>query len=224
MKAVLLLSLMTVTLFTTAQAKSLIGRVDSYIIVQTGTIVSIGTNQIEDDGSTATFYSHAHGKKITVNMSDLSKSTNAEIANVKAGKSVLINTASASGKVVSRACIVFDLFENKQAYVGCKTYEADNVNGYQTPARLDYIVQNVEVAVTAEVASLDGYSKDERVELRIQTNTIKAGKTVKILAIFSNGEALIESSLAGLNFLNSAGILNRYGIERVKLQDLNKLN
>lgn len=220
MKTALLLSLMTVTLMATAQAKPLIGRVDSYIIPQSGKIVSIGTNEIEDDGS-ATFYSYAHGKKITLNVNDLSKSTRSEIANVKAGEAVLINTQSASGKVVTRICTVFNLFENKQAYVGCKTSAADNVTGYQTPNRLDYIIQNVEEVVGAEVNTLDKVSQGDVMELRVDTTLIKANKKVRVLKIFSNGDALVEPELAKLNFLNDSGTLYRYGVEKVRLQDLN---
>lgn len=219
MKTALLLSL-AVSLFTTAQAKSLIGRVDSYIIVKTGAVVSIATNEIEDDGSTATFYSYAHRKKITVNMSDLSKSTREEIADVKAGEHILINTPTASGKVITRTCTVFNLFESKQASVGCKTYEADAINGYRIPQRLDYIVQNIEDAV-AEIEKLDNFSKGDTAELRVETKTIEANKKVRILAIFENGDALVEPVLAKLNFLNSSGTLYRYGVEKVKLQDLN---
>lgn len=220
MKTALLLSLMTIALATSAEAKSIIGRVDSYIIAKTGVVVEIGTNEIEDDRSTATFYSYPHRKKITVNMSDLSKSTKAEIANVKAGENVLINTQSASGKVITRECVVFHLFENKQAFVGCKTYEADKTIGYQTPDRLDYVVQNVEEGAVAEVDSIQNVSKGDILELRVETKTIKANKKVRVLAVFANGDAIVEPQLAKLNFLNSSGIY-RYGVEKVRLQDLN---
>ncbi|MBC7713797.1 MAG: hypothetical protein H7177_10690 [Rhizobacter sp.] len=220
MKTALLLSLMTVSMITTAHAKSLIGSVDSYIIAKSGTVVSIGSNEIEDDGSTATFFSYALGKKITVNMSELSKSTRSEIADVKAGESVLINTPTVSGNNITRTCVVFNLFENKQAYVGCKTYEADAVAGYNIPQRLDYIIQNVESGVVPEVANVENFSKGDKVELTVATKTIKAGKSVRILALYKNGQALVEPTLAGINFLNSSGILNRFGIERVSINDL----
>ena len=224
MKTALLLSLVTASLMNFANAKSLIGTVDSYIIIKTGVTVSIGTNDIEDDRSTATFYSYAHGKKITVNMSDLSRSTRSEIADVKAGESILITTQSGANPAlrVIRECIVFNLYENKQAYVGCKTYEADRIVGYQLPQSLNYIIQNVENGVVAEVASLENFSKGDFAELRVETKNIKANKRIKILALYSNGEALIESSLTGLNFLNTNSILFRYGTERVSIQDLSK--
>lgn len=224
MKTALLLSLLTATFLTTAQAKPIFGKVESYIIVKTGEVVSIATNEISDDGQSANFYNYGARKRMDIDMSEVSKSTRAEIAGVKAGKHILITTPAGASKVtITRYCQVFGLYESKQAYVGCKTYEADKIDGYQMPVSLSYIVQNVE-QVVAEVESLDNFSHGDVAELRIETKLIKAQKRVKILAIFSNGEALVESSLAGLNFLNSSGTLHRYGVERVKLQDLNKLN
>jgi hypothetical protein len=106
------------------------------------------------------------------------------------------------------------------AYIGCKATEADQINGYATPNRFDFIVNNVE-NIIAEVEALDGYTNGQVAELRIDTKHAKAGRSVKILAIFVNGEALIQKF--GFSVLDSSGVLHKTEVERVFLSDLNKL-
>lgn len=220
MKKALLLTLMTVSFISSVQAKALIGTFDSYIIEGTGDVVSIATNAFSDDGRTAEYTDYRLGKTLTVETSRLSKSTREEIDGVKAGETVLVGTeAMGTKQIISRICTVYNLFENRSAYVGCKTYQADKIPGYQIPERLTYIVKDVS-QVVAEVESLDGFSKGDVAELNINTANAKAGRNVKILAILANGEALVEKT--GFNILNTGGILHRFSLDRVKLQDLSK--
>lgn len=221
MKNILSISLLTLCLTTTAQAKSFFGTVDKYINIHTNQIIEVASNEIED--GVASYFDYSDNKRKTINISELSKATREEISDVRAGEAILAKTFVANSKeeTVIRFCQVFYLFENKSAYVGCKTTEKDNIPGYQTPARFDFIISNIE-SVTPQVSSLDGFETKETCELKVETKTIEAGKRVKILAIFANGEALIQK--VGLNFLDTSGILNKLGsVERVKLSDLNKI-
>lgn len=223
MNKALLLSVMTLAFTLEAQAKPLIGRIDKYIEIKNGNVIEIATNEIED--GSATFYDYGIRKKRTIDMSEVSKATREEIAGVKAGEMILVetrldNVRNVRNQTVSRYCEVFYLFENKQAYAGCKSSEADRIPGYQLPARFDFIINNVE-NVTAEVESLDGFTKGETAELSIETRTIKAGKNVRILAIFANGEALVQKD--GFSRLDTSGILHKSGVERINLVDLSKL-
>lgn len=223
MKTTLLLTLITTTMFSVAEAKPFFGRIEKYIEVKTGKVIEIGSNDIEADG-TASFYDYATSTKRTINISELSKSTREEIAGVKAGERILATTYAANSNTIttSRYCEVFYVFENKMAYVGCKASEVDIIPGYALPERFDFILSNVE-QVTAEVDSLDGFSRGETAELRIDAKTAKAGKNMKILAIFTNGEALVQK--AGFNVLDTSGVLNKLGaVERIQLSDLNKLD
>jgi hypothetical protein len=204
-------------------AKALFGTVDKYLDVKNQSVIEIGSNEIEDDGRTASYYDYRDSKRKTIDMNDVSKSTREEIAGVKAGEAALVTTLVANSKTetVSRYCEVFYVFENKQAYVGCKSTKADYIPGYQFPERFDFIINNVE-NITAEVAALDSFSKGETAELRIDTENAKAGRNVKILAIFANGEALVQK--IGFNQLDTAGIVYKRSVDRVQLSDLNKLN
>lgn len=218
MKTALLLSLMTVSFISQANAKAFFGKVEHYITTK-NEVVEIGTNEISDDGQTATYFNRVAGKRVTTNMSELSKSTDQSIAGVKAGEHILVTTQTGSGDgVITRFCAVWNLFENKQAFVGCRTYEADRIPGYAVPQRLTFIINNVE-NVIAEVQSLDGYKKGDTATLDINTQSMKAGKTVRVVAIFSNGQALVEGSLA---FINTSGLILKPGVERVNLSNLTK--
>lgn len=220
MKKTLLLTLMTVSFMTTAQA-GIFGTVDKYIIQKTGQVIEVSSNDISKDGIVK-FFDYKEHKKKTIELSELSKSTINEIAGVKAGEVILLTTgaANSSTETVSRVCQVFNVFESKQAHVGCKTYEEDNKNGAIATNRLDFIVNNVE-SVVAEVKSSEGLSKGEKAELRIDTRSAKAGRNVKVLAIFANGEVLVQKF--GFNILDTNSIIHQSSVDRVTLSDLNKL-
>ncbi len=222
MKTALLLSLMAVSLMTTANAKGFFGTVDKYIIARTGQVIEVGSNDI--DNGVAEYFDYRESKRKTINMSELSKSTREEIAGVKAGETILLTTGvanSTDGSTISRYCTVFYVFENKMSHVGCKTYAEDNIAGQIAANRLDFIVGNVE-SVIAEVASLEGFKTNEAVELAVNTKYSKAGREVKILAIFANGEVLVQKT--GFNVLDTGSIVTKHGaIDRVLLSDLNKL-
>ncbi|MFA6235923.1 MAG: hypothetical protein WC635_01245 [Bacteriovorax sp.] len=222
MKTALLLSTLSLFLSSTAYSKGIIGTVDKYLVVKTGQVIEVGSTEIDD--GIATYYDYSVSKRKKIEVSELSKSTRKEIAGVKAGESILARTylGNSRTETIIRICEVFYLFENQQAYVGCKSTEADRVPGYQLPNRFDFIINNVE-NVTAEAASLEGFEKGENAELTIDTESIKAGRTVRILVIYTNGEALVQK--AGFNILDSSGILNKLGaVEKIQLSSLSKLN
>lgn len=223
MKTTLLMTLVTLSLTSQVHAKSFFGTVDKYIINKTNEVIEIGSNEIEDDGKTASYYNYRESKRKTIDMSEVSKSTREEIAGVKAGETILVTTGVARSKTetISRFCAVFNVFENGKAQVGCRTYKEDYVPGYAIPNRMDFIINHVSL-VTAEVESLDGFNKGETAELRINTENAKAGRNVRILAIFANGEALVQK--VGFGILDTSSIVYKSGIDRIQLSDLNKLN
>ncbi len=213
------LSILILTSAVNVEAKSWIGTVSKYIINDNNRIIEIASNEIEDDGLTATYYDYVARKRLTINMSEVSKSTRDSINDVSAGEMILVTTGTArnNGETVSRYCDVFHVFENKRAYVGCKTYEIDNINGYARPNRLDFIVNNVE-NVVAEVSKVDELEKGSVATLRVDTKNAKAGQNVRILALFTNGEALVQK--LGFNVLDTSSIVYKSKIDRVNVGDL----
>lgn len=222
MKKPLLLALMTLSFVSSVQAKAFFGTMDYYIVEKTKEIIEIGSNDISEDG-VATYFDYKKSKRLKIDISEVSKSTRKEIAGVAAGETILLTTgvANSDTESISRYCQVFNLFENSMAYVGCKTYEEDNKKGIIKATRLDFIISDVKLVV-AEVASLDGIKKGEIAELRINTKSAKAGRNVKVLAIFANGEALVQK--LGFGLIDTSGIVNKLSVDRVLLSDLNKLN
>jgi hypothetical protein len=216
---VAVLSVVLLASATQVSAKPLIGTIGKYIINENNRIIEIGSTEIEDDGLTATYYDYVARKRLSINMSEVSKSTRESINNVSAGEMILVTTGTArnNGETVNRYCQVFHLFENKKAYVGCKTYDIDNINGYARPNRLDFIINNVE-NVVAEVSKVDELEKGGIATLRVDTKNAKAGRNVRILALFTNGEALVQK--LGLGVLDTNSIVYKSNIDRVNIGDL----
>ena len=216
------LSIVLLASATQVSAKSLIGTIGKYIINENNRIIEIASNEIEDDGLTATYYDYEARKRLSINMSEVTKSTRQSINEVSAGEMILVTTGIArnNGVTVSRYCEVYYLFENKKAYVGCKTYEVDSINGYSRPNRLDFIVNNVE-NVVAEVSQVENLAKGDTATLRIDTKNAKAGRSVRVLALFNNGEALVQK--LGFGVLDTSSIVYKSNIDRVQIADLVKV-
>lgn len=218
----LLLTLMTISMISTAQAKGLIGIIETYIIEKNGMVINVASNEVSADGR-APYFDYSANKKKVIELSELSKATNKEIDGVKTGEMILMTTkvSGSNTEVISRYCEVSNVFENHMAQVSCKMYAKDKRELFNTGS-FEFIVKNVR-SVIAEVASLNGIRKNEAVELRINTKNAKAGKNVKVLAIFANREALVQK--IGLsNFTDSASIIHKKTVDRVRISDLNKLD
>jgi ribosomal protein S17E len=217
----LLLTLMTVSMLSTAQAKGLIGIIETYIIKKNGKVINVASNEISKDGR-ALYFDYSTNKKKLIEFTELSKATKKEIAGVKAGEMILLTTkvSGSNTELISRYCEVSNVFENHMADVSCKMYERDK-RGLFDSGSMRFIVKNVR-SVIAEVASLNGIRRSEVVELRINTKNAKAGKNVRVLAIFANGEALVQKIKLSLN--NTPSIIHKKTADRVRIADLSKLN
>lgn len=214
MKKALLLTLMTVSFVSAAQAKSFFGRMESYLDLRNGSIIEIASNEINDDG-TATYFDQKTRKDKIINLKDTSKETKAEIAGVKAGKRILVtsNLGITANAPVTRFCEVSILFENKMALAKCKATENDN-----QPNVFSYTVQNVE-DVVAEVDNIQAVEENDIIELGTDTGVAKAGEKVRVLAVFASGEALVEKH--GLSILDRAGVLYKLrAVEIVSISDI----
>jgi len=214
MKKALLLTLMTVSFVSTAQAKSFFGRMESYLDLKSGRIIEIASNHIEDDG-TAEYFDQKERKFKIINLQDTSKATKAEIDGVKAGKRILVtsNLGITANAPVTRFCEVAYLFENKSALAKCKPAESDNETRV-----FNYTIQNVE-DVVAEVDNIQAVEENDIIELGSDTGVAKAGEKVRVLAVFASGEALIEKH--GVSILDRAGVLYKLrAVEIVSISDI----
>lgn len=207
--------------FQSVQGREWVSKINKYIHKDTNQIIELGGWDLSEDGTTNKFFNYETRKYETVQMSDYIPATQEEIANVQAGEMIITKTLVAHSKteVIERICSVFYLFENNKAYVGCKSDEADNLPGYTTPSRFDFIVNDV-ANVVGEINEFEGFKKGDTAELGVETKAIKNGKTVRILAVMANGEALIQKM--GFSILDTSSILFKSGVERVKLIDLIK--
>lgn len=220
MKKFFMLSVLsTAMLVQSASAREWVSKVRKYIHKDTNQIIELGGWDLSEDGKTNKHSNYKTGKREVVQMEDYVIDTYGEIAGVSPGEYILVDTLVGNSKTetINRFCQVYNLFENKKAYVGCRTYEADRIPGYRLPERLDYIIHNVE-QVVAQVESVDGIQKGTIAELAVETETIKLGKNVRVLAVFANGEALVER--AGFGFLDTSSIVYKGNVEKVKVSDL----
>ena len=221
MKKTLLLSLMTIAFISHAQAKPFFGTVDKYIM-KNNQIIEIGSNDIEN--GQGVYFDYRDHKRKNIDMSEVSKSTKEEIAGVKIGETILLTTGVAndkSGAIISRYCSVFSVFENGQAHVGCRTYKEDNANGQIATNRLDFIVGVGSSNVTAQVDELEGIRTGENRSI-YNNKTLKDGRKVKVLAIFENGEVLVQRSV--LNIQDTSSIIQKHGeVLRISISDLKEI-
>lgn len=206
MKTTLLLTLTTISLITSVQAKSIFGSLEKYLDVQTGKVVEIASNKTDN-----------------YDMSQYSPTITTEIAGVKAGERILLTTYvnRSTTETVNRYCDVYYVFENKTAQVGCNTFNEDFKTNEDKKARLDFMVSNVEEAI-AEVTELNGFRTNTKAKLNINAPRIKAGRTVKIVAIFENGEVLVQKT--GYSFFHGDNVVERGDlVARVSINDLSEL-
>jgi hypothetical protein len=220
MKAILALMILSIS-FQSLEAREWVSKVRKYIHKDSNQIIELGGWDLSEDGKTNKFYNYKTGKQETIQMEDYIIQTFDEIANVRAGEVVIAKTlvGNSRSETIERICDVYYLFENKKAYLGCKSYEKDAIPGYSIPARFDFIVNNVE-NIVAEVSELDGFKKGDVAEILVDANSIKNGKTIRVLAVMANGEAIVQKM--GFSVLDSSSIIYKGGVERVKLSDLRK--
>ena len=220
MKALLALIIVSMS-FQNLEAREMVSKIRKYIHKDSNLIVELGGWDLSDDGKTNKYFDYKTGKKVTIEMDDFVIQTFDEIANVRAGEMVIAKTLVGNSRTetIDRICEVYYLFENKKAYIGCKAYEQDAIPGYSIPARFDFIVNNVE-QVVAEINEFDGVKKGDTAELLVETRSIKNGKTVRVLAVMANGEALVQKM--GFSILDTSSIIYKGGVERVKISDLRK--
>ena len=191
------------------------GRIDHYRHLETGEVVEIGSNEIKEDGSVK-YYSRKERVWKTTDITAFSKNTDTEIADVKQGEFLLAETGNGLA-----LCQVWYLFENKSASIGCRTGKPSEIIGMARPAIANYNLSTVEHSgVIAEVSSLRGFSRGQTAELLVDTDENESGATVRVEAVFANGEALIQKK--GLNLLDTSGLLIKYSVEKVSLNNLRK--
>ncbi len=159
---------------------------------------------VNESKGTAYYFDYQLGKRVTVNLSDVSKETKKTINGIKAGDLVFGYTDKGA-----QICTTYNVFENGKAYIGCRTGNFQNTIG---PARYQvggYIADTANLQ--ASVKTVDGLSEGEVVRLN--------DKKVKIKSIFESGYALVESNYI-LSKLDTSGILLKTNVEIVSTKDL----
>jgi hypothetical protein len=213
-------NLLSLTLFltfiiaTTNASAAFFSKVERYIITTNGQVISLSERDIDQSEQTGTYFDYTEGKKVTIKLSLLSKETDKEINGVKIGNFILVNFAG-----VNKPCLVYGLFENAMASIGCQLGKMQGNLGVDRQIIAEYFLNTVDqAAVTAEVVSLNGVNKKDHGTLLINGKALEAGTKIRVEVIFANGTALVQK--LGLNFLDTSNILMKYNIEFVNLSDL----
>lgn len=197
-----------------AAALTLIGSQAVYAydyIISQGIMAETSVNKKTGEIS---YFDYRDSKRKTVSPSDIAHEVKkGGIDGVKQGDLVQYNQENVN------FCTVFNVFENGLAYVGCQNTKAKMKNiGLPRPEQLRGFVPTKDLI--AEVPSMDGFSKGEKVTLIKDAGDLKCGTTVRIEAINTNGEAIVQKM--GLNLLDTSGLHLKFGIETVPLADLAK--
>lgn len=215
MKVSILLAALILSM-TNAEAK-FFSRIDKYINIKTNEVIELSENDIDTEKDTATYYSYSERIRKTAKLADLSKSTTEEISGVRQMEFLLADNLD--GQTI---CQVWHLFENGSAYVGCRTGKRMQNIGMPRPGTANGILSSVNhPSVVVEVDELNDFRSQDIAQLTEDTQQNVAGTTVRIEAVFANGEALIQKR--GLNLLDTSGLLLKYSVEKVRLDQLKKI-
>lgn len=211
-KSFVMLSLVLAQTLSFSANAELIGRSWRYLHIPTGMQVEL--NNVNEQAGTAYYFDYVSHKKVNINLSEVSREIDAGVNGVKTGHFVLVNF----DKDDLRHCQVYRVFENGIARIGCNNGKISKNIGVDRPQVRQFNASVYDV--TGETESMEGFSKKEKVKLAVDAGNLKAGTTVRIEAIFQNGEALIQKM--GVNLLDTSGLMLKFNIERVSLNDLEK--
>lgn len=215
MKNTIMLAFMAFTLLTAnnSYANAFYSKIHPYMQISTGEVLQLSEFDFDKNNTTITYYSYLHGKKLTISVDDISKSTTSEIAGVKAGELVLIQ-----GPAGLVTCSVYNLFENTMARIGCQTGKITGRLGPDRRVLSSATLLTVDQAgVIAEVDSINNISKLDQGSLTADAGTLKAGTKVRIEAVFANGDAVVQK--LGLNILDTESLLMKKAVEKINLND-----
>jgi hypothetical protein len=203
MKQLIMAALVTMTLSGAAQAYQ--------YHIPSGRMVEV--SKFDKDGN-AYFFDYETHKKVYVKAAELSYESKTAVNGIKAGDVVLHNQKDV------KFCEVFHVFENGLAYVGCQSESkmAGNL-GVDRPSQLRGFVDTK--TLIGEVKELDGFSKKEKASLLKDSGKLKCGNSVRIEAILSNGEAIVQKRDA-FSVIDSSSLRLKLGVERVPLTELAK--
>jgi hypothetical protein len=200
------------SIFTHSASAQIFQRHYNYLNIQTGEMIDlIKKNEAEGTGI---YYNYLESRKKTVSLILLSKETDKQKNGVRAGEMILVKWDNEL-----KPCQVYHLFENGVARVGCQTGRISANIGVDRHLLCSYNV-DTEIVI-AEVKASEGFRKNEKVTLRKQAGDLESGTTVKIEAIFINGDVLVQK--AGLNLLDTSGVLlKKSGVAKVSIKDIEK--
>lgn len=183
---------------------ALISRIYKYIHTSGKVVELQGINEAK---GTAYYFDYALGKRVAVNLSDVSKETKKTINGVKAGDFVFTYTDTGA-----QVCTTYTVFENGMAHLGCRTGAYLNTIG---PARFQVASYTGHTEnLKAPVKEVDGFSVGEKVRLN--------GKNVKIKVVFESGYALVEPASI-LAKLDTSSDLLKTNVKIVTTKDIEKL-
>lgn len=215
MNKTLMMALAALTLFSAnSYANPFFSKIVPYVNIKTGEVIELSDFDIDQGNGSATYFSYKEGRKIKIALNEISKQTKSEIAGVKAGEMILIQTTNSL-----KPCAVWNVFENGMARIGCQSGKIIERIGVDRPQILSYTLLAIDQpGVIAEVESLNGVNKFDRGSLTVDAGVLKAGTKIRVEAIFANGEAMVQKM--GINFLDTSGLLMKYNVEKINLSDL----
>ena len=191
--------------FTTISAQAKFFTPIHNYILGSGKVVML--QGIKVSRGTAWYYDNDLNKRVSVNLSEVSKETKEKINGVKEDDFVYTTT-----KAGPQICIAYYVFENGMASLGCRT---GKILDYYGPAKYQVATYSGSTKnLLAPVNEVDGYSKGE--------TAILDGQKVLIRAIYSNGYVLTETAFI-LSHIDTSSALSNASIQIVTTRDLQKL-
>lgn len=176
-----------------------------YLHVPTNRVVEL--DNINTQAGTATYFDYAASKRVSVNLSDVSKQTSEAQNGIKGGDYVFTYTDQGA-----QICKTWLIFENGSAQLGCRTGDTFGRTG-PTRMTIGSYIGNTKHLQSA-VAESNGFSRGETVLLK--------DKKMKIKEIFESGYVLLISANV-LSKLDTTEIIMKTSTKIVHVNDIQKL-
>lgn len=184
---------------------AVINKINRYLHIPTNRVVEL--DNINTQKGTATYFDYALGKRITVNLSDVSKETKTPQDGVKAGDYVFTYTDQGA-----QICKTWLVFENASAQIGCRSGQTSEMLGPTRMTLTSYIGKTKNLLLPTTEAN--GFSRGETVLLK--------DKKMKIKEIFESGYVLLISANV-LTKLDTTESIIKVSSKIVHVNDIQKL-
>lgn len=188
------------------------GHASGYHMTKEGRMIMLDPSKVDPQTNIVEYYDYAAKDYLRVNLNDVSPETKEAVKGVKQHHYALMNDQG-----TNRPCMVWHVFEDGGAYVGCRTGEGSRRPGLARPQVLNRSLNSH--YLMGEIPEYRGLKKNQVVKLTIPGDPECETEEVRIEALFANGQAFVQKTGFFISLDTSEPIM-KYQAKMVKISDL----